>query len=691
MGQRTMTVHIRFATEILKRLGEELNPSPDQGIVELVKNAYDADAHQCIVEIDDPTSGEGIVRIVDDGDGMTPTEIENGWLILGRSSKAPTGVTRLGRLPSGSKGLGRLAALRLGKRAILVTRPRTSTQRQFELAIDWGDYEDAQTVDEVPLEIADQPRQIAQSGTAISIIGLRRRMLRVDVQKLARTLVLLADPFGEDPASFTTTLRVPEFADLEALVRSRYFEDAEFHLTARVGVDGRASAEVRDSREQILFAAEHDQLRGSRESLAYGCPPSTFDLWAYLLTKQTFALRTTTLADVRSWLSTVGGVHIYLNGLRVGPYGNPGNDWLEMNLRRAQSPEERPSTNTSIGKVVVEDREQRLTQKTDRSGFIEDHAFLELREFARDALSWMARERLRTAEARRRRERQEATSQALSTRGQMEGAIDSVPEPVKSQVRSAFARYDRARDREASALRSEIQLYRTLSTAGITAATFAHESTGNPLKVIGQSLKAIERRGRRELGDAYESKFAEPVEAVKRSVESLSALSNITLSLIDRDKRRLRRVDVQDVLVSVLKAFEPFVAGRDVEVSKELAQGSPYLRASEAAIESIVTNLLNNSLQAFEKGAAQKRRIQVRTALLNGLMEIRVADNGPGITGIELADIWLPGQTTRPNGTGLGLTIVRDAVSDLGGTVEAKVHGALGGAEMIVSLPIIGA
>jgi C4-dicarboxylate-specific signal transduction histidine kinase len=53
-------------------------------------------------------------------------------------------------------------------------------------------------------------------------------------------------------------------------------------------------------------------------------------------------------------------------------------------------------------------------------------------------------------------------------------------------------------------------------------------------------------------------------------------------------------------------------------------------------------------------------------------------------------DIWLPGQTRRPNGTGLGLTIVRDAVHDLGGKASAIAHGELGGASFIVELPIIG-
>jgi C4-dicarboxylate-specific signal transduction histidine kinase len=69
---------------------------------------------------------------------------------------------------------------------------------------------------------------------------------------------------------------------------------------------------------------------------------------------------------------------------------------------------------------------------------------------------------------------------------------------------------------------------------------------------------------------------------------------------------------------------------------------------------------------------------------------LRVLDNGPGITGIKKSDIWLPGETTRRNGTGLGLAIVKDTVADLGGDVDAVEHSELGGAEIIIKLPILG-
>ena len=80
-------MNFRFSTDILRRLGEELNPSPDQGILELVKNAYDADARVCSIELSDTDRSGGTVTVTDDGDGMTAAEIRDGWLVLGRSRK----------------------------------------------------------------------------------------------------------------------------------------------------------------------------------------------------------------------------------------------------------------------------------------------------------------------------------------------------------------------------------------------------------------------------------------------------------------------------------------------------------------------------------------------------------------------------------------------------------------------------
>jgi signal transduction histidine kinase len=683
---------LRFSSAILRRLGEELNPNPDQGIIELAKNAYDADARKCVVELEHVSRTGGTLRISDDGDSMTDVELRDGFLVLGHSGKDARVPTRLGRTPVGNKGLGRLAALRLGHGVDVTARPRSEPKTEYHLKIDWDRYDRTALVEDVDLEIRRRGRAArARKGTVIEVSRLRRKLSRGDVKRLARSLILLADPFGDDSTGFRPSLKAPEFADLAKLVEKRYFTEADYHLIAEVDEAGAARATVVDWRGEQLFEAEHvDIARRRKDQAPYAIPAARFDLWVFILSRDAFLTRNASLTEVREWLKQFGGVHLYINRLRVSPYGNPGDDWLEMNVRRAANPEERPSTNTALGRMSVTDEQEVLTQKTDRTGLIEDEHFHELKAFGMDCMDWLARRRMDVAERRRAAERRESERATKRSRSGVRAQIAKAPASMRTELEKSFNRYDASRQQEADRLRREVQLYRTLSTAGITAATFAHESASNPLKVISQSAMTIERRGKQALDGDYAKLLGRPVARLRRATKTLGVLSSVTLNLVDRERRRASRVQLHEVFDHVVRTFQPFLDGRDVEVVTSYADGEPFLRATPAAVESIITNLLNNAITALEGANVSQRRIEIRTEIVDAALVLRVLDNGPGIDTdqLDLDEIWLPGETTHS--TGLGLTIVRDAVADLGGEVDAIAEGELGGAEFTVSLPILG-
>ncbi len=683
---------LHFSTEILRRLGEELNPNPDQGIIELVKNSYDADARQCTIELLETDKPGGTVRIRDDGEGMDAEAIQNGWLVLGSSIKSPSHRTRLGRIPAGNKGLGRLAALRMGTKVQMKTRPQENPEHQSEMLINWSEFDKARLVDDVQLEIIhSKPTLTVEHGTEITISDLRTSLGRADVKRLARALLLLADPFKEARGSFNPILKAPEFEDLERLVRNRYFGEADLHLIARLDIRGHGRAEATDWQGNMIFSGNTMEFMKQAGRERYDSPPAVFDLWIFLLDADFSMRHTVSKREVQSWLDTFGGVHLYQNDLRVNPYGNPGNDWLDMNLQRARSPELRPSTNTVIGRVAITDTSELLTQKTDRSGFIENQSFLELRLFAQDALNWLARKRLEEREKRRTQERTETPKQSAKAQISLKEAIQHAPQSARLQLEQAFVKYDRAREKEVNALHREVQLYRTLSSAGITAATFAHESAGNALKAITLAIRTIRQWGITRLGSDYTTTLESPVDTISRSTQALGVLGSVTLSMIDHEKRRIARVDLHPTIKGIIDLFKPFLDEREVTVDLDFDTGNPYLRGSKAAIESIFVNLLNNSINWFEAARTQERKIIIRTRRLPDSLMIRILDSGPGIVGIDKEDIWLPGETTRQNGTGLGLTIVRDTVADLGGNVDAQERSEIGGAEIIIELPILGA
>jgi len=676
--------HLRFSPSVLARLGEELVPYADLGILELVKNAYDADATKCRIELLDANQPGGTVVVSDNGHGMTGADIADGWLVIGSSKKSHLKPTGLGRLPVGDKGLGRLAALRMGSGAHLTTRPRTEPGTSYGVQIEWSEFDAAETVEDVLLNVTSARTKL-RPGSEIRILGLRDRLGRREVRRLARSVLLLTDPFAMD-VGFRAELVAPEFEDLERLVRDAYFDAAEFHLVAEIGSDGQAAARVLDWRGEELWTAEHSTLSSS----LYETSPAVFDLWVFLLDESRFRELSATKREVQDWLAVFGGVHLYHRDVRVSPYGDPGHDWLDMNLSRARSPELRPSTNTSVGRVVVSGSEELLIQKTDRSGFIENQAFQELRRFAMDALAWMARERLRDRERKRQEGRVAASKGVQRASNSLAQAVIELPASQRVSVERAVQRFERAHQRQTRELQNEVELYRTLATVGTTVAMFAHESR-KPVELVLQMTRSIERRGRRALGDQYDATLAEPVAVINQSADALQSYAAVPLELLQRNKRRTGRVEINSVVEDMARLFRPFFKTAGVQVDLDLVDPSPALRGSIASVESIVANLITNALNAVSSRTQQKRarRVAIRTDFSGGRIVLQVLDSGPGINDIALGDIWLPGETTTPDGTGLGLTIVRDSVSDLGGTAVAVEHGEFGGAEFLIELPAL--
>ncbi|UMY59932.1 sensor histidine kinase [Pseudomonas sp. LS.1a] len=683
-------VHFRFSPNILVRLGEELNQGADQSILELIKNSYDADATNCVVELVGTGQPGGKIIVTDDGNGMSSNNIKDSWLVLGKSSKNSHQTTDLGRTPSGSKGLGRLAALRMG-RTVHLESTVVATGITSVLKVNWDDFDKADTVEEVDLEITED-KSGRPSGTRTELTGLRSAIRSEDLKKLARIVLMLTDPFEDKVSGFTVELKAPEFTEVEKLLRLKYFESSEYHLSASIDEDGLVSAEILDWQGKVLHKGGHDDVRNKKDAPVFKAPKCKFDFWAFLLKKESFVSgKSVNIGDVREWLRHFGGVHVYQDGVRVSPYGGAGDDWLGINLIRTQNPEERPSTNNSIGRISLSNKGRyALTQKTDRSGYIADDHFSELKEFAVESLEWMARWRLHHAERRRQAERNKVPSVAVKEKEKVSDLIQEVPERMRGRISAAFNQYAKTRDREADNLKKEIQLYRTLSTAGITAATFAHESHGNPLKAIELATTALEGRLNAYAPEDKRATVMRIVGKIRKALDALSTLSSATLSLVRVNKRRVGRVEINSVVKQIEVMMRPFYEARDTVLNLDLCPSNPYLRCSEAALESIFTNLLNNALNAFRRGGTTSRVIVIETKTDGINCTITVADSGPGIIQQNLSEIWLPGISSDPDGTGLGLTIVRDTVKDLGGTVEAIPNGALGGAEFVIKLPVVG-
>ncbi|MBS5501956.1 MAG: ATP-binding protein, partial [Eggerthella sp.] len=153
----TQNVSFEVHPSVIFKLGEELITDDYQALSELTKNCYDADASRAkisinsdryykvnrgtIVECSKNDEGAllGIIRIEDDGCGMSEDDIRQGWLTISSSKKREMKKrgyrTEKGRTPLGDKGLGRLGTQRLGP--VLRMSTKTKSGQALVALIDW--------------------------------------------------------------------------------------------------------------------------------------------------------------------------------------------------------------------------------------------------------------------------------------------------------------------------------------------------------------------------------------------------------------------------------------------------------------------------------------------------------------------------------------------------------------------------
>jgi signal transduction histidine kinase len=639
-------------------------------LIELVKNAFDADATRCNVRIDQSVNSTLTIRVDDDGAGMSAEDIRDKWLVLGTSTKSRRSRTkRFNRVQVGDKGLGRLAALRLGNEASVTSKKAGSPGAQVK--IDWSTYHEVGSVDEIDLDISASKRTTI--GTAITLTAVSS-MSDAQIQRIARSLVLVSDPFSSE-GKFQVTFGGNRLSPgLRRDFRRRFFRFARYRVQASFNGEN----ELR-----IALFRGRSLLKRETEKQTYRTAPFTFELWEFPQDRQSYSAEAVPFGDIRDWIRTFGGVHLFDGPVRIAPAGDKPVDWLDMNLMRVRSPELRPSTNNSIGRVVIDNSQGLIEQTTDRVSFVDNKAYSDLRAACQHVLNWAARFRVEDREVERQKERhrrpQTREAQTSALRQLRTVLTHEQLAELKPVVSRAFAEADR----EVKMLRADIVLYRAMATAGITATVFAHE-LGQSLGILRRRLPAIVQATIKAGLD-----LAAPLDLVQKAARRLTAYIDLPGRFAASARRKAPTLDVNRVVTDSIELFRAIVAEDDIRLELDASTAEIQIRSARAMLEAVLANLITNSVQAFRRGIgnATNKQIRIKTRVAGRTAIIEFEDNAGGISDIDVGDIWVPGATTTPGGTGFGLTIVRDTITDMDGQIDVAARSRFGGARFTVSLP----
>ncbi len=209
---------------------------------------------------------------------------------------------------------------------------------------------------------------------------------------------------------------------------------------------------------------------------------------------------------------------------------------------------------------------------------------------------------------------------------------------------------------ERNALHRELEEFRRLAALGAFAAAIAHDIR-TPLSSIRMSVQIL--RSKVVLP-------AEDMEYFDLTLEAISRLSKDVEELLDFTKPAFLRVDTVALHEIVEDAREAVEKGVPTDVSIEVDVPTDLqVPVDEAQVRSMLVNLLQNAVQASEPGA----RVWLEAMCDGDEVSIVVRDEGRGIAAEDLDRIWDPFFTTRTDGTGLGLALVRKTVTAHGGSV----------------------
>ncbi len=217
----------------------------------------------------------------------------------------------------------------------------------------------------------------------------------------------------------------------------------------------------------------------------------------------------------------------------------------------------------------------------------------------------------------------------------------------------------REREDQAQTLESERLQAVTLLAAGV-----AHE-IGNPLNSLHIHLQLLER----ELAHVPDAERASLDKLVDVCLKEVSRLDRIIHQFLRAVRPTLPQFESSDIRILLREAVEFLkneIEDRGVWIEVECAEDLPKIKVDRAQIKQALYNIIKNALEAMPDGGTLKASIYLKEPFV----AVAIRDSGPGIDPKELGQIFEPYQTTKPEGSGLGLMIVQRIAREHGGEIE---------------------
>lgn len=722
-----MSKKFKIDARLILQLGRDSIKDHSTALVELIKNSFDADASRVEVEIYSKAKSP-LIRVADNGFGMTEDEIDNNWLRIGYSEKKNSKHSKKGRRKTGEKGIGRIASDRLGANLKMITK--SEEDKIQGITVNWDEFDVAgKSIEDIELKEIQNPKitipvkkgeAAKDTGTELLISDLRTEWSEENIKNLYQELSFFAPLFKNE---FEIVIKNDINPAFSKVVMSAIYETAEIELT--VHYDGAHSLIYEFSNKLVpeknkteIFILE--QFLQQEKYAPLECGPIDLKLYFFVRKKNLLEGTSFSLTDLKDFLSENYGVKLYRDRVVVKPYGFANNqfgqDWLGLDAEKAGDPAGlsretyKVSANNIVGYVnFSRDKNHKLIDSSSREGLVENKGFHDLKDLINRSITLLASYRVDinkdSTNSKKIIDKDKSSTVYLKTlRARLTGVVEDI-NSIKSSVSknkeikdniflnsvSTIENVIDETEKTFEEILEEKRVLSALATLGISSAFFGHETESaiTTFKDAANNAKGYLIKKNPDINIAIE----QLTEAIHQA-KLISSWGVFALSRIENEKRKKRKRLITEIVEKLIEQIRPALDALNVELEIKLDKVSASTFTMD--IESILLNLLTNALGAVPNSDRQRKiRIDLFHENKNDIkgMILSVSDSGPGIAKEYLDKIWKPlfttkiGSKERQSGTGLGLTIVKSIVTELQGDIKVEIDDELKGAKFIIWLP----
>lgn len=745
-----MDLKIKPYARLLTMLGEQLIKNERIALIELIKNSYDADADWVKITFEGFGENYKIEKnskiiIEDNGHGMTEHLIKTHWLNPAtpekKKRKKTKDTTTKGRIIQGEKGIGRFAILKLGRKIDIVSKTIEDTEEHV-VTYDFTRYDDeflTENGDEKDLFIDDlsvglvnrtpelfipstvtlgsRKKERKNHGTLIEISNLKGSWTEKKIESVYLDLTKLESIFTKNSAiNFDAGKNFPDVSlpSFEVYIY-RDFEHQNFKADylekLNILLEDRAVIKVEEGyfdADEMEYSFKLDNVK-TKINLGDSIIPMTKSMrtrygegWSQLRKRKLecgsfhfgfYIFDFSSKAPPKYKLDSddkdilkAHRVYLYRDNIRVYPYGEQDDDWLQIDVYRGTiSAGHFLSNDQVVGFINISQKNNpNLKDKTNREGLIDEGNATE--DFITILQAFLMYIRQKPY-ARYRSTLEDKKEHDISKGEYVQKELDELKVIVadNSTAMNVLSKAESFYKTEKNYLTRRAETTEELAGVGLSVETASHDIMGMMGKVFSNLDGII--RDLMSADDIDKNEFLKELQSIRGGMSFIEAqLKDIQL-LFKSSKQRRKSIRVKEIIEKVERIYSRLLKKEKIKLNI-VSIGSPLVaKTTDAVLLQLFLNLFDNAVYWLQQTANEDKEIEIQLDGTKG--RLIFSDNGPGINKDDAPYIFEPFYSGKGDeGRGLGLYIARQLLERNEYNIELaelKSEQILSGANFVIN------